>query len=72
MQFIDDLSAEIVWSYFNTCFLSLFLSVSASAHNINRRLFKCVPVVSAWEFALSRAWPCLEERLHPPLYPRSN
>lgn len=50
----------------------LYFCLSASAHNINRRLFKYAPVVSAWEFASSRAWPCLEERLHSPLYPRSN
>lgn len=47
----------------------LSFCLRASAHNINRRLSKYVPVVSAWEFALSRAWPCLEERLHSPLYP---
>lgn len=50
----------------------LYFCLSASAHNINRRLVKYVPVVSAWEFALGRAWPCLEERLHSPLCPRSN
>lgn len=72
MPFIDNLSAEIVPGHTLILVFCLYFCLGASAHNINRRLFKCVPVVSAWVFALSRAWPCLEERLHSPLYPCCN